>query len=203
MQYLISVSKEICGILAVKQPPVLLKFCLCDSGRNVYRWGNVLKFLKKAICRYSSSLNAFVHISAIIKNGQTKILSRLFRQSLVWELCCNCVCLCPSSSPTGRLSWENRPWTSVCPPSLTPPPPSLFWGRGTSTAYVTTARSASWRSWSSTPAASCRTPQVNQDAESLGRLQWLTLKKMFVYGPRFILVQQAFHSAPLLQTWSC
>lgn len=81
-------------------------------------------------------------------------------------VCCNGVCVV-SSSLTGRLSWENRPWTSLCPPSPTPPPPSSFWVRGTSTVFVTTARSASWRSWSSTPAASCPTPQVNQDTESL------------------------------------
>lgn len=78
------------------------------------------------------------------------------------------VCACMlSSSRTGHLSWENRPLISPCPPFPTPPPPSLSWGRGTCTVSVTTARCASWRSLSSTPAASCPTPQVNQHTQSL------------------------------------
>lgn len=78
------------------------------------------------MCLYSSSLNAFVHISAIINLEQTEILLMLFRQCLMWDLCCNCVCVV--------LSVFQPDWTFVlgeqaldlCVPSFSHSSASIF-----------------------------------------------------------------------------
>lgn len=124
--------------------------CICpELWRHGFRWLHEL-FYERCI--------QTVHVSLIV--CVIPILLTFEIQG-VW---CNigvymCVCVF-SSSLTGRSCWENRPWNSLCPPSPTPPPLSSSLARGTSTVSETMARFASWRSWSSTPAASSPTLQV-------------------------------------------